>query len=365
MNRWQWLGFMVALGCWSYIVGSCKPSSSAEPVPPDPINPTPIQITPYAWKKPANFPDPVYDFINNPLTVQGVLLGKTLFYDGLLSKNGTITCSFCHSPYTAFSHTDHPLSHGINDLIGPRNVPAIQNVAWSRHFFWDGGIVDLDLLPIAPIQNPVEMGDSLTNVLKKVRQSGKYRPMFKAAFGTDSITTDVFLKALSQFMLTLVSANSPYDKYVRGESGGDLTDEAKRGLTLFKANCASCHSTDLFTDQSFRNNGLPKLANARTDDKGRYAITLQAADLYKFKVPSLRNIEFSPPYMHDGRFQTLQQVLNHYATGIEDNLQLDPLLKRNGQPGIPLSPSEQRDVVAFLLALTDYEFLNNRQFQPN
>ena len=364
MNRWQRIGLIVAIGLWAYVVVSCKPNNSGGEEPgPEPVNP--VQTTPYDWKKPANFPDPVYDFKKNPLTVQGVQLGKTLFYDGMLSKNGTITCGFCHSPFTAFSHTDHPVSHGINDLIGTRNVPAIQNVAWSKHFFWDGGIVDLDLLPIAPIQNPVEMGDSLLNVLKKVRQSGKYRPMFKAAFGTDSITTDVFLKALSQFMLTLVSANSSYDKYIRGEAGATLTDEAKSGLTIFKAKCSGCHSGDLFTDQSFRNNGLPKLPNARTEDKGRYVITLQAADQYKFRVPSLRNIEFSPPYMHDGRFQTLSQVIQHYASGVNDNPQLDPLLKQNGQVGIPLTQTEQRDLLAFLLSLTDYEFLNNRQFQPN
>jgi len=128
-------------------------------------------------------------------------------------------------------------------------------------FFWDGGIKDLDLLPIAPIQNPVEMGDSLINVLNKVRQAARYRPLFRAAYGTDSVTTERFLKALSQFMLTLVSANSTYDKYVRGEAGGNLSEEAKRGLTIFKAKCATCHSGELFTDQSFRNNGLPKLAN--------------------------------------------------------------------------------------------------------
>ncbi|OIN59067.1 cytochrome-c peroxidase [Arsenicibacter rosenii] len=365
MSRWQWIGLMAAVGFWGYIVVSCKPGNSGGGEEPGPEPVTPVQTTPYTWTKPANFPAPVYNFAKNPLTVQGVQLGKALFYDGLLSRNGTITCGFCHSPFNAFAHTDHPLSHGINDQTGIRNVPAIQNVAWGQHFFWDGGIVDLDLLPIAPIQNPVEMGDSMTNVLAKVRQTAKYRTMFKAAFGTDSITTATFLKALSQFMLTLVSANSTYDKYTRGETGGDLSEEARRGLTLFKAKCAGCHSGELFTDQTFRNNGLPKLANARTDDKGRYTVTLLTTDQYKFRVPGLRNVEFTPPYMHDGRFQTLQQVIQHYATGVQDTPQLDPLLKQNGQLGIPLTAQEQKDLLAFLLSLTDYEFLNNRQFQPN
>lgn len=312
------------------------------------------------WKKPANLPDPVYDFTKNPLTVQGFALGKALFYDGLLSQNGTIACGFCHQPAVAFAHVDHALSHGIRDQIGTRNVPAIQNMAWSREFFWDGGVQDLDLLPISPIQNPVEMGDTLANVLKKLRNDPRYPAMFEAAFGTKEISTERTMKALSQFMLTLVSANSRYDKAIRNE-GVTLTDQEQNGLTIFKAKCSTCHATDLFTDRSFRNNGLPRIPTAKVDDIGRGAISLRAEDNYKFKVPSLRNIERTPPYMHDGRFLTLEQVLNHYATGITNSPTLDPALKS----GLNLSKQDQNDLIAFLRTLTDYDFLADRRFLAN
>ncbi|WP_310589087.1 cytochrome-c peroxidase [Fibrella forsythiae] len=361
MSSIRWFVLICSAALWAW-VASCGPKGSwggdVNPEPPTAVG------TPYPWKTPANFPAPVYDFANNPLTREGVALGRTLFYDATLSKDGTITCAFCHSPFTAFSHTDHPLSHGIKDQIGTRNVPGIFNMAWRETFFWDGGIFDLDLLPIAPIQNPVEMGDSLGNVLKKVRASGRYRPLFKAAYGTDSITSERFLKSLSQFMLTMVSSDSGYDKYVRKEADAALPDAAQRGLTLFQAKCAGCHKEPFFTDQRFRNNGLPKLTTAKFDDLGRGAITGQAADNYKFRVPSLRNVEFTPPYMHDGRFTTLQQVLRHYAAGVQDSPQLDPLLKQNGQPGIPMTQQEQNDIITFLLTLTDYTFISNPDLQP-
>ncbi|MEZ0486775.1 cytochrome-c peroxidase [Fibrella aquatica] len=361
MNATRLCVLLCSLALWGW-VASCGPKeTTGTEVKPEPTPPT---GTPYTWTKPANFPEPVYDFENNQLTKEGVALGRTLFYDAMLSKDGTISCAFCHSPFTAFSHTDHPLSHGIRDQTGTRNVPGIFNTAWQTSFFWDGGIFDLDLLPISPIQNPVEMGDSLGNVLKKVRNSGRYRPLFRAAYGTDSVTSERFLKALSQFMLTMVSANSGYDKFVRKEANAALPAAAQRGLTLFQAKCASCHKEPFFTDQSFRNNGLAKLTGAKFDDLGRGAISGQAADNYKFRVPSLRNIEFTPPYMHDGRFSTLQQVLRHYATGVQDTPQLDPLLKQNGQVGIPMTQQEQNDIITFLLTLTDYSFISNPDLQP-
>jgi cytochrome c peroxidase len=330
-------------------------------VPSTPISkPVEYKTTPYPWTKPANFPDPIYNFSANPLTYEGVGLGKMLFYDSRLSKNGTISCGFCHQPDVAFAHTDHMLSHGINDKIGPRNTPGLQNLAWSRDFFWDGGVVDLDLLPIAPIQNPLEMGDSLANVLQKVNNDPNYKNRFKTAFGSDNVTSALFLKALSQFMLTLVSANSKYDKFIRKE-GVELTEQEARGLQLFRANCAGCHKGELFTDGQFRNNGLLPNPNVAVPDPGRAGITLRAEDTNKFRVPSLRNITMTPHYMHDGRFRDLEQVLNHYATGVQDSPALDPLLKRNGQPGLQLTKQEQKDIVSFLYTLTDYDYINDRR----
>ncbi|NID10292.1 cytochrome-c peroxidase [Fibrivirga algicola] len=363
MTSIRFCAVLFSLAVWGW-VASCGPKGgSSGDVTPDPP-PTTSGSTPYVWTTPANFPEPNYDFAANPLTKEGVALGRTLFYDATLSKDGTINCAFCHSPATAFSHTDHPVSHGIRNQVGFRNVPGIFNMAWRTNFFWDGSIPDLNGLPVAPIQNPIEMGDSLANVLVKVRTSGRYRPLFKAAYGTDSITSERFLKSLAQFMLTMVSANSGYDKFVRKEANAALPDAAQRGLVLFQAKCASCHKEPFFTDKSFRNNGLGKSTMVSVDDQGRGAITGQTADKYKFRVPSLRNVEFTPPYMHDGRFSTLQQVLRHYATGVQDSPQLDPLLKQNGQLGIPMTQQEQNDIITFLFTLTDYSFISNPDLQP-
>jgi cytochrome c peroxidase len=367
MQLWQRIGLGWSIGLFALVVACQSGKPGVDPVEPAPEPPTTTpayQTTPYPWQKPANFPDPIYDFTKNPLTYEGVALGKTLFNDGMLSRDGAITCAFCHTPEAAFAHTDHVLSHGINDQLGPRNGLNIQNVAWNKAFFWDGGIHDLDLLPIAPIQNPVEMGDTLTHVLAKVQASSKYSSLFYKAFGSTDVTQERFLKALSQFLLTLVSAESKYDKYVRKESGGELTGQELNGLTIFKANCASCHAGELFTDQSYRNNGLLPNPNAAKPDLGRYSITLIESDKNKFRVPSLRNIAVTLPYMHDGRFATLEAVVNHYATGVADNTSLDPLLKANGKLGISLTQQEQQDVVAFLRTLTDNTFLTNKAFRP-
>ncbi|WP_229317567.1 cytochrome-c peroxidase [Larkinella sp. C7] len=361
INRPKLLAFGAVVGLFVSLTACQKePSKEITPTDPFPTEPVAYKPTPYPWKKPANFPDPAYSFTQNPLTQEGVLLGKNLFFDPTLSKNGTISCAFCHQQEVAFAHTDHILSHGINDKIGPRNTPGIQNMAWSRVFFWDGGIVDLDQLPISPIQNPIEMGDSLVNVLRKVQSSGQYRSLFKAAYGSEEVTSERFLKALSQYMLTLVSATSKYDKYIRNE-GVQLSEQELSGLQLFNANCSACHSGELFTDQSFRNNGLLPSPYVPIPDLGRFGISQKPEDKNKFRVPSLRNIAMTTYYMHDGRFKTLDQVLNHYATGIQADPQLDPILMRNGKPGIPLTRQEQQDIILFLQTLTDYDFINNRQ----
>lgn len=363
MKRWQTTGLAVSVGLFG-LVASCQRNNATEPIRPEEPGPAAFQTAPYPWQKPANFPEPTYDLSKNPLTEQGVALGKALFFDGMLSHDGTITCAFCHIPQAAFAHTDHTLSHGIRDQIGPRNALNIQNLAWSRTFFWDGGIHDLDLLPIAPIQNPLEMGDTMTHVIDKLRKSAKYPPLFNRAFGSNEVNQERFLKALSQYLLTLVSANSRYDKYVRKETGGELTEPELRGLTLFQKNCATCHAGELFTDQSFRNNGLLSNPNAPAPDPGRYGITLNESDRNKFRVPSLRNVELTFPYMHDGRLASLEAVLNHYATGVKDSPALDPVLKTGGQTGISLTKPEQQDIIAFLRTLTDRQFTTDRRFQP-
>ena len=212
---------------------------------------------------------------------------------------------------------------------------------------------------MAPIENPVEMGMKLPDALDRVRRIPKYPSLFKQAFGSDTVTTARFMKALSQFMLTMVSANSRYDKYSRREAGGDITADELAGLTIFKAKCATCHATDLFTDNTFRNNGLS--IDTKLNDQGRYSITLNEADRLKFRVPSLRNVERSAPYMHDGRFTSLDQVLNHYSDGVRNAPTLDLLLRQNGRLGIGLSVTEKKQLIAFLGTLTDNNYLTDRR----
>ena len=330
---------------------------------------------------PTNFPKSEYKLESNPITKEGFELGKSLFYDGILSKDGSISCGECHQQNYGFTHHLHDLSHGIDNKIGLRNAQSLQNLAWEKTFGWDGGVFELDLFAISPIENPVEMDEKTGNVLDKLRKSPKYPQMFKNAYGTTEITSQKFLKALSQFLLSLVSANSRYDKYVRKEVGASLSDTELAGLSLFKQKCASCHAGELFSDGSFRNNGLPatersQLVYKEIDgvrkgfielviDDGRMRITELPADKNKFKVPSLRNVEATKPYMHDGRFQTLDEVLDHYGNKVSATQNLDPILQQNGKLGIPLTDIEKTQIIAFLKTLTDREFLENKRFSSN
>ncbi len=310
-------------------------------------------------KAPPHFPPMVYDLSKNPVTQAGFELGRALFYEGALARDGMVSCGFCHQQSAGFTHHGHDLSHGVDDRLGKRNALPIQNLAFYHDLMWDGGIHDLDLQPLAPIENPVEMDESMPNVLKKLREHPNYPRMFQRAFGTPEITGERLLKALSQFMVAMVSANSRYDKYLRGEE--KLTRDELRGLQLFKEKgCENCHSGGLFTDQTYRNNGLSLEFN---QDLGRYEITLNEQDKYKFRVPSLRNVEVTRPYMHDGRFRNLEMVLDHYAEGMEDTPTLDPLFKRpDGRRGIPMTAEEKRLIIAFLKTLTDEEFLTDKRF---
>ena len=314
-----------------------------------------------AFEQASNFPEPHYNLSSNPITEKGFELGKKLFYEGKLSSDGVVSCAFCHQQKFAFTHHGHQLSHGVEDRVGTRNTPPIQNMAFQKQFSWDGAAFHLDIFPIIPITNPVEMDETVTNILEKLQQDAAYRKLFSQAFEDGEINADNTFKAMSQFMLMMVSANSKYDKYVRVEKGGEFSEQEKKGLELFKSKCASCHTSDLFTDDAFRNNGLP--INPEINDLGRMTVTLLEEDKYKFKVPSLRNIELTAPYMHDGRFRSLKSVLNFYATGVQETQNLDPILKNeNGTIGIALNEQEKENIIAFLKTLTDEEFITDKRF---
>jgi cytochrome c peroxidase len=326
---------------WVCFLASCSKPSDLPPVPD------------VAFVRPDHFPDPVYPFENNPVTGAGFALGRKLFYDATLSRDGSISCGFCHLQASAFTHHGHDLSHGIDNRLTNRNASPIMNLAWHPAFFWDGGVHDLDLLSIAPIEDPREMDERLDNVLEKLRNNAAYPPLFEQAFGDPEITTARFLKALSQFMLMCVSANSPYDHYSKGNTLA-LDAEQQAGLSVVRTKCGSCHSGELFTDFTFRNIGLDHRFNL---DEGRFLITLKPEDMHRFKVPSLRNLRWTGPYMHDGRFRTLEAVLDHYSTGVVDSPTLDTTLRQSGGLGIPISDQERRQILAFLDALNDEPFI--------
>ena len=305
---------------------------------------------------PPGWPKPAYDFSKNPVTTAGFQLGRQLFYDPLLSRDTTISCASCHLQATGFTHVDHRLSHGIQGRIGKRNSPALMNLAWSSSFMWDGGVNHLDMQPLSPVTSPEEMDETMENVVRKLNASEKYRRLFRAAFGDSIATGQKTLLSLSQFVLMLNSYNSKYDKYIRKEPGGELTEQELNGLAIFRKHCASCHKEPLFTDGGFARNGLP--ADPELSDIGRMKITQNAEDSLKFKVPTLRNIQFTYPYMHDGRFKKLLEVVNHYTGGIQPGKILDARL----QTPVVLSHEEKIDLVAFLLTLTDRDFLFDPRF---
>ncbi len=311
-----------------------------------------------ALKLPKRFGTPTYDLRSNPVSINGFLLGRALFYDPILSQDSSTSCASCHQRFAAFGHVDHTLSHGINGRIGTRNVPAIQNEIWNTSFMWDGGVTHMDLQPIAPITNPNEMDETLVRVIAKLSTSTKYKPLFRAAFRSEAVTTERVLKALSQFVALMISSDSRYDRMLDARVA--FTEQEERGLVSFRRRCVTCHREPLFTDRSFRNNGIG--IDTALRDVGRYAITNVASDSFKFKVPSLRNVERTYPYMHDGRFRTLQAVLNHYARGAYRGANADAALRTT----TGMSGQEQKDIIAFLLTLTDSSFTYDRRFlDPN
>ncbi|WP_435181067.1 cytochrome-c peroxidase [Cellulophaga omnivescoria] len=313
---------------------------------------------PVELEVPANFPEVTYNLAHNPLTKNGIELGRKLFYEGAVSSTGTVSCGTCHEQKYAFTHHGHIFSHGVNDLEGTRNTPPVQNMAFLENFAWDGATGHLDLFPVIPITTEVEMDEMLENVIEKLKNKSGYKKLFAEAFEDGEVNSENFLLALSQFMLTMISADAKYDKYINKEV--QLTEVEQQGLALFEQKCTSCHATALFSDGSFRNNGLQP--NTKLNDLGRSVVTGFIEDNYKFKVPSLRNIAVTAPYMHDGRFGTLEAVLDFYNSGVVDSQTLDPLLRSGERLGIATTAEERVAIIAFLNTLTDDTFLTDERF---
>lgn len=306
-------------------------------------------------KRKIVWPEKVYNEKNNPPSTEKKELGRLLFYDPILSSDNTISCSSCHLSYNAFTHTDHAVSHGVFDRVGKRNAPALFNLAWKKNFMWDGAVHNLDAQAMAPIENVLEMKETLANVVKKLNERKFYREYFFQAWGDSLVTGERVLKSISQFMLSLESKNSKYDQVLKGEI--KFTEQEKNGYVLFQKNCNACHTEPLFTNDEFKSNGIP--LDDSLNDFGRGAVTTFSQDRLTFKVPSLRNVEMSFPYMHDGRFKTLQQVMNHYSSilGKEENIS-SPL-----NHSLSLTSNHKQDLIAFLLTLTDHKFLTQKEYQ--
>jgi len=307
---------------------------------------------------PEGWPQPNYTFSTNPLSEAGFVLGRALFYETLFSKDNTISCGTCHQISAAFAHAEHGRSHGIFDSLGTRNAPGLFNLAWHTSFMWDGGINHIELQPPAPITNPVEMGEELENVVKKLEATDKYKQLFKEAFGDELINTQRIFRAITQFQGLIYSYNSKYDRYKSGKA--QFSESETRGYSFFLSKCNVCHKEPLFSDFQYRNNGL--IVDPGLNDIGRALIDNSPENYYKFKTPSLRNVAKTGYYMHDGRFKTLEQCVEHYRSGIVCVATLDPLL----QNSIPMTDQEKEDVIAFLNTLTDYQLLSDRRFaDPN
>ena len=314
-----------------------------------PFDPTPINFT-----APAGFPAPRFNLASNPLTEEGFQLGKKLFYEGRLSINGNFPCGSCHQSVAAFTTFEHDRSHGYNNSHTLRNAPGLFNLAWLPEYNQDGGVAKLEDIFRKHITDPTEMAETIPNVLRKLQSDEEYKRLFQAAFGDDKITEDRLYKALSQFVVSLVSANSKYDKVKRGEAS--FTGQEQTGYTVFQTKCASCHQEPLFTDYSYRNTGLA--VDPSLNDRGRITVTGNPADNFKFRVPSLRNAEFTSYYGHDGRFGFVRTMIRHYRTGVTQSPTLDPLLTN----GVQMTNAEEDALVAFIRTLSDSTFLNNPRF---
>lgn len=308
---------------------------------------------------------------DNPITEEGVELGRFLFWDKQLSLDGTISCGDCHMPEFGFSDPAQ-FSSGVNGALGVRQSMSLVNLAWADFYFWDGRAATLEELVFHPIIDPIEMSETVGGVLEKIESDSQYPPMFEQAFGSSCVDSVRIAKAVAQFLRTMVSFNSDLDNVLYGP--GNWTAEQFNGFELFQleggdpadgqggqwgADCFHCHggSFNFFTDHQLHNNGLDSVFT----DQGAYAVTGNMLDMGRFKTPSLRNIEVTAPYMHDGRFSTLEEVIGHYNTGGVPSATIDPFMKYT-QGGLQLSPQDQSDIIEFLKMLTDEEFLNNPAF---
>lgn len=305
---------------------------------------------------PSNFP-PLNPFIESAYpTKYGVALGEKLFHDPRLSHDNSISCATCHIREQAYADKN-PRAVGVAGRIGLRNTPPIQNMAFLTEYMWDGAVTDLKEQPVTPIVTHEEMDSSLLEVIEKLKDDPAYKQALLKAYGDTKFSSERILGSMAQFMYTLISANSKYDRVTRDHTE-TFTPVEEKGYTLFKQKCASCHKGALFTDESFRNVGFPKHPDV-VEEAGRGRVTGNNDDLHRFRVPSLRNIEYTAPYGSFGQFASLKEVLDFFANGVTDYPNLDPILKNNNKK-IPLTEEEKEALIAFMLTLSDKAFVGRK-----
>lgn len=345
-------------------LASCQDAGTTSPKPPD--------VDPNAYILPkldSGWPAMIIPK-DNPLTKAGVRLGRRLFYDRILSGEGSQGCADCHKQQSAFADANMQHSIGAGGAFTTLNSTNIVNPGWGTSQFWDGRAADLETQALAPVSNPHELNLPWVKAMEKFRAHPEYPSLFQEAFGSSEPDSMLVVKAIAQFERTLISHDSKYDKWKRGEA--ELTESESRGNGIFfgeRGQCFHCHNAPLFTDFDFHNNGLDSVFDqndSEVNQKGRLAITGNAMDAGKWKTPTLRNVAVTQPYMHDGRIGTLEDVIEHYNSGIIPTATLDHFLS-----GIYSRPPEQRftdqektDLVAFLNCLTDSTFLTNPDFGP-
>jgi cytochrome c peroxidase len=276
-------------------------------------------------------------------------LGKRLFFDPILSLDSSISCASCHAPEHAFADHNLALSKGIYGRVGTRNSPALFNLAWQNSFNWDGGVNHLEVFSVAPITNEVEMGEDLKNIMRKLNQNQSYKQQFKEAFDTDKIEDKEFLLAITQYMLMIVSDDAKYDQVQKGTA--TFTELEKEGYLVYQKNCSSCHVEPLFTSPQFKSNGF----NTDSKEQGRMRITQLEEDRNLFKVPSLRNLKFTYPYMHNGKLWHLDAVIDHYIQPKPNAINAEPAIVN----GMPLTNADAFALKAFLNTLNDNTFIAN------
>lgn len=319
----------------------------------DEVKPRPIGAV-YEIKAPLGLP-PVPMPADNPATEEMIALGRRLYYDPILSKDSSVSCATCHSPALGFSD-GQPVSSGINKQKGGRNAPTVINSAYSPLQFWDGRAPSLEEQAGGPMQNPIEMGHTIEGINQLLADNPKYKPQFEKAFGPGPVTFEKVKMAIATFERTVLSGNSPFDKYMYGGDKKAMSASAVRGLEVFrnpkKGNCAVCHTIEkdhaLFTDGKFHNLGVGMDSKGELKDLGRYDVTKRDEDKGAFKTPTLRHIAKSGPYMHDGSLKTLKEVVDFYVGGGSSNPHLDKDIKSLEH----LTKQEREDLVAFMEALT-------------